>query len=72
MATEQAHERRKALIWLSAGLVFLLLMLGMWWLVESTNREGTHDAELLPFIALIPLAIAGYHALRARHHRTGR
>jgi hypothetical protein len=45
-------------------------MLGMWWLVEETNEEGTHDAELLPFFALIPLLIGLYHLARSRlHHR---
>jgi hypothetical protein len=44
-------------------------MLAMWWLVEETNEEGTHDAELLPLFALIPLAIGAYHLLRARLRR---
>jgi hypothetical protein len=43
-------------------------MLGMWWLVEETNEEGTHDAELLPFFALIPLVIGLYHLARSRSH----
>jgi hypothetical protein len=41
-------------------------MLGAWWLVEETNEEGTHDAELLPFFALIPLLIGAYHLARSR------
>jgi hypothetical protein len=40
----------------------------MWWLVEETNEEGTHDAELLPFFALIPLMIGAYHLARSRWH----
>ena len=59
-------ERRTGVHWLIAGSIFLVAMLGMWWLVEETNEEGTHDAELLPFFALIPLAIAAYHLVRAR------
>ena len=62
------QERRSALIWFVAAVVFLVAMLGMWWLVEETNREGTHDAELLPFFALIPLLIGAYHLLRSRWH----
>lgn len=62
-------ERRAGVHWLIAGTIFLVAMLGMWWLVEETNEEGTHDAELLPFFALIPLAIAGYHLVRARLDR---
>lgn len=53
-------------IWLVAGMLLLMAMFGMWWLVEETNEEGTHDAELLPLFALIPLAIGAYHLVRAR------
>jgi apolipoprotein N-acyltransferase len=63
-------ERRVGVLWLVAGVIFLAAMLGMWWLVEETNEEGTHDAELLPFFALIPLLIGLYHLARSRlHHR---
>lgn len=61
-------ERVRGAIWLVAGALFLALMFGMWWLVESTNREGEHDAQLLPFFALIPLLIGAYHLLRSRYH----
>jgi hypothetical protein len=61
-------ERRAAIIWFVAALLFLIAMLGMWWLVEETNEEGTHDAELLPFFALIPMAIGAYHLVRSRWH----
>ena len=61
-----AQERHAAIVWLVVGVVFLAAMLGMWWLVEETNEEGTHDAELLPFFALIPLTIGAYHFVRAR------
>ena len=43
----------------------LAAMLAMWWLVASTNREGTHDAELLPLIALFP-AFSLYVSWRGR------
>jgi len=51
-----------------AGAIVLVAMLGMWWLVEATNEEGTHDAELLPLFALIPLLIGLYHLGRSRLH----
>ena len=60
------QELRSAIHWFIAGVVVLVAMLGMWWLVEETNEEGTHDAELLPFFALIPLVIAFYHLARSR------
>jgi hypothetical protein len=70
MTTRTAdQERRAGLIWFIAGVFFLAAMLGMWWLVEETNEEGTHDAELLPFFALIPSTIAAYHLTRARWRR---
>jgi hypothetical protein len=62
------HERHLAIIWLVVGVALLVAMLGMWWLVEETNEEGTHDAELLPFFALIPLSIGAYHLARSRRH----
>jgi hypothetical protein len=64
------QERRSGTIWLIASGCLLAAMLGMWWLVEETNEEGTHDAELLPFFALIPLVIGMYHLMRARHRPT--
>lgn len=67
MKVRTAHdELRSAVHWLVAGTFVLAAMLGLWWLVESTNQEGTHDAELLPFFALIPLGIGAYHLLRSR------
>jgi hypothetical protein len=60
------EETRSGIHWLIAGAIFLALMLGMWWLVEETNEDGTHDAELLPFFALVPLLIGVYHLLRSR------
>jgi hypothetical protein len=61
-------ERRSGIHWLIAGTIVLAAMLGMWWLVEETNEEGTHDAELLPLFALIPLLIGLYHLVRSRIH----
>jgi apolipoprotein N-acyltransferase len=65
--TAQA-ERRRGLLWLVFGVLFLAAMFGMWWLVESTNKEGEHDAQLLPFFALIPLLLGAYHLIRSRFH----
>ena len=62
-------EMHRAIGWFVGGGIFLVAMLGMWWLVEETNKEGTHDAELLPLFALIPLAIGAYHVLRSRMKR---
>ena len=59
-------ERRSGIHWLVASAIFLVAMLGMWWLVEETNEEGTHDAEALPFFTLIPLGIGLFHLVRAR------
>jgi len=64
------QERRSGIHWLLAAAIVLVLMLGMWWLVEETNEEGTHDAELLPFFTLIPLLIAVYHLARSRVHHS--
>ena len=61
-------ERRSGIRWLVFGALFLIAMFGMWWLVENTNREGQHDAELLPLFALIPLGIGLYHVVRSRVH----
>lgn len=61
-------ELRSGIHWLIGGGIFLVAMLGMWWLVEETNEEGTHDAELLPLFALIPLMIGLYHLVRSRPH----
>jgi hypothetical protein len=62
-------ERRRGIVWVVGSKVVLVAMLSMWWLVEETNEEGTHDAELLPFFALIPLGIGAYHVVRSRLRR---
>jgi hypothetical protein len=67
LRTAQA-ERRRGILLLVFGGFFLLAMFGMWWLVESTNKEGEHDAQLLPFFALIPLGLGAYHLIRSRFH----
>ncbi len=63
-------EKRRGVIWLIVGVLFLALMFGAWWLVATTNSEGHHDAQLLPFIALVPLLIGVYHLIWSRflHH----
>jgi hypothetical protein len=67
MHVRTAHEEKQSAIhWFIATGIFLVAMLAMWWLVEETNEEGTHDAQLLPFFALIPLAIGAYHLIRSR------
>lgn len=62
------EERRTGIRWLIATPIVLTLLLGAWWLVEETNQQGTHDAELLPLLALIPLVIGLYHLLRSGSH----
>jgi hypothetical protein len=62
-------ERRAGIRWLGIGTLFLALMFGFWWLVEHTNPEGEHDAQLLPLFALIPLLIGVYHLVRSRARR---
>ena len=64
------NERRKGIQWMVGGVLFLALMFGAWWLVETTNSEGEHDAQLLPLFALIPLLIGTYHLIRANRHHT--
>ncbi|HET9725029.1 MAG TPA: hypothetical protein VFR44_14470 [Actinomycetota bacterium] len=67
MKTRTAEaERRAGFRDLIIGTVMLVLMLGAWWLVATTNSEGTHDAELLPLFALIPLLLGVYHLVRSR------
>lgn len=61
-------ERRSGIHWLIGGALFMVGMLGMWWLVAETNSDGSHDGELLPLFALIPLLIGVYHLFRSRPH----
>lgn len=62
------EERHLAIIWFVVSAVVLAAMLAMWWLVETTNEEGTHDAPLLPYFTLIPVVIGAYHLVRSRRH----
>jgi hypothetical protein len=64
------QERRSGIIWSIAGLTLLALMVGAWWLVEETNEQGEHDAELLPLFALVPLGVGAYHLIRSRARDT--
>ena len=69
METSSKDERRTGIHWLVTGMILLPLMFGAWWLVEETNEQGTHDAELLPFFALVPLLIGAYHLVHERLRR---
>lgn len=60
-----ARQHRAAVRWIIAFLVYLVFSLVMWWLVARTNSQGDHDAELLPLLSLIPLAIGLYHLHRS-------
>lgn len=66
MSRTAEQEQRAGIRDLIIGACLLALMLGAWWLVARTNSEGDHDAELLPFLALIPLLMGAYHLVRAR------
>jgi hypothetical protein len=59
-------ERRSGIHWLIAGGFLLAAMFGMWWLVENTNKEGEHDAQLLPLFALVPLLIGAFRVVHSR------
>lgn len=65
-----AGERRRGIRLLVVSAVVAALMFGGWWLVASTNREGHHDAHLLPLFTLFALVPAVYHLLRARYLRS--
>lgn len=65
-ARTAAEERRSGMRLMVVSVVVLAAMLALWWLVESTNREGHHDAQLLPLFTLIPLLMGLYHLIRAR------
>lgn len=65
-----ADERRRGIRLLVVSAVLAALMFGGWWLVATTNREGHHDAELLPLFTLFTLVPAVYHLVRARYLRS--
>lgn len=60
-ARTATDERRRGVRALLISVVVLAGMLALWWLVATTNREGHHDAQLLPIFTLIPLGIAFWH-----------
>lgn len=60
------EEWRRGVRLLIVSGVVAAAMFALWWLVATTNREGHHDAELLPLFTLIPLVPAIYHLMRAR------
>ena len=62
-------ERRRGIRALVVSAIVLAGMLALWWLVAMTNREGHHDAELLPIFTAIPLGIALWHFAWSRYLR---
>jgi hypothetical protein len=66
VARTAQEERRTGIRLIVISVIVLAVMLGLWWLVATTNSEGEHDAELLPLLALIPLLPGAYHLIRAR------
>jgi hypothetical protein len=65
-----AGERRRGLRLLIVSAFVAAAMFGLWWLVATTNREGHHDAELLPLFTLFALVPAIYHLALARYLRS--
>ena len=63
------QDRRSGIRLIAIGVVTLAVMLGLWWLVARTNREGDHDAELLPLFSVIPLLLGAFRLLRSRRAR---
>ena len=61
-----AQERRSGIRLIVIGAFLMALAFGGWWLVETTNPSGDHDAHLLPIFALIPVAMGLFHLYRAR------
>lgn len=64
-----AGEQRRGVRLLVVSAVVSAAMFILWWLVANTNREGEHDAELLPLFTLFALVPAAYHLVRARYLR---
>lgn len=65
-----ADERRRGIRLLIASFFLAAAMFALWWLVANTNREGQHDAELLPLVTLATLVPAIYHLILARYLRS--
>jgi hypothetical protein len=70
MRTPEA-DRRRGIRLVVVGVMVLAVMCALWWLVATTNREGDHDAELLPLFALIPLLLGVFYLMRARWRASG-
>lgn len=65
-----AGERRRGIRLLIVSVFFAAAMFALWWLVATTNREGHHDAQLLPLFTLFTLVPAVYHLILARYLRS--
>ena len=65
-ARTAADERRSGIRLTIVGAVLVAMGLGFWWLVESTNPSGEHDAELLPFFGLFPLLLGLFRLFHSR------
>lgn len=65
-----ADEHRQGIRLLAYGVLLAALMFAGWWLVATTNREGHHDAELLPLFTLFTVVPAIYHLILARYLRS--
>ncbi len=66
-----ADEQRSGVRLTIIGIVLVAAAFTMWWLVETTNPSGHHDAQLLPIFAAIPLALGLFRIFHARsraHH----
>jgi hypothetical protein len=61
-----ADERRSGVRLIIIGAILFVLALGMWWLVESTNPSGDHDAQLLPVFALVPIGLGVFRLMHSR------
>ena len=69
-ARTSSEERRRGIRLLIASAFFAGAMFALWWLVATTNREGHHDAELLPIFTLFTLVPAVFHLVLARYLRS--
>lgn len=65
-----ADEYRRGIRLLAYSVLLAALLFAGWWLVATTNREGHHNAELLPLFTLFTLVPAIYHLILARYLRS--
>lgn len=63
-------EQRRGVRLLIVSVLLAGAMFALWWLVATTNREGHHDAELLPLFTLFTLVPAVYHLALAKYLRS--